>query len=294
MVRLTSLDERINLEFIEARAVGSRVVYARYRPASISVMNVLVTGGTGALGHEVIRRMRESGHRPRILSRRPGADDDWVQSDLVTGLGLEQAVHGIDAIVHAASDPMHPRRYRATDVLGTRRLLTAAREAGVKHAVYVSIVGMEGVAFPYYRSKLAAEAVVRENFVPWSILRATQFHTLMEIFLDGLSKLPGLAAVPFKWQFQPVDTTEVAARLVDIVTAEPAGMHLDFGGPEVRDFKGLANSWLKIRKLDKRLFNLWLPFKFSRQWSAGSLVCPEHRNGTITFEQYLARRYSVT
>jgi hypothetical protein len=100
LVRLTSqaLDERINLEFIEARAVGSRVVYARYRPASISVMNVLVTGGTGALGHEVIRRMRESGHRPRILSRRPGADDDWVQGDLVTGLGLEQAVHGIDAM----------------------------------------------------------------------------------------------------------------------------------------------------------------------------------------------------
>ena len=126
---------------------------------------------------------------------------------------------------------MHLRRYRATDVLGTRLLLTMARESCVKHAVYVSIVGMEGAAFPYYRSKLAAEAVVRENIVPWSILRATQFHTLMEIFLDGLSKLPGRAVVPFNWRFQPVDTTEVAARLADIVTAEPAGMVPDFGGP---------------------------------------------------------------
>ena len=141
-------------------------------------MHVLVTGGTGALGREVVRRLRESGHRPRILSRKPGEDDDWVQGDLVTGLGLELAVKGIDAIVHAASDSMHLHRYRATDVLGTRLLLTMARESCVKHAVYVSIVGMEGVAFPYYRSKLAAEAVVRENIVPWSILRATHFHTL--------------------------------------------------------------------------------------------------------------------
>jgi len=57
-------------------------------------------------------------------------------------------------------DPMNPRR--ATDVLETRRLMMA-REAGVKRAVYVSIVGMEGAAFPYYRGKLAAEAVVSSS-----------------------------------------------------------------------------------------------------------------------------------
>jgi len=259
-------------------------------------MNVLVTGGTGALGRQVVKRLLDSGHRPRILSRRPAEGEpatrgDWVQGDLVSGAGLELAVKDIDAIIHAASDPLSPRKYQATDVLGTRRLLAMAREAGVRHVVYVSIVGMEGVPYPYYKSKLAAEEVMRENIVPWSIQRATQFHTLMEIFLDAMSKLPGLATVPFKWQFQPVDTTDVAARLVEVVTAEPTGMLPDFGGPEVRDFKSLATSWLKIRKPDKRLINLWLPFKFSRAWADGRLLCPEHRDGTITFEQYLARRY---
>src|SRR6202040_4037963 len=144
--------------------------------------------------------------------------DDWVQGNIATGAGLELAVKDVDAIVHAASDAAAPQRYRSTDVLGTRRLVAMAREAGVGHVVYISIVGMEGVAYPYYKSKLAAEAVMLENIVPWSILRATQFHTLMEIFLDAMSKLPRLALVPFDWQFQPVDTTDVAKRLVEVAT----------------------------------------------------------------------------
>jgi uncharacterized protein YbjT (DUF2867 family) len=254
-------------------------------------MHVLVTGGTGSLGRDVVRRVIDSGHRARILSRKAAEGSDWVQGDLVTGAGLELAVKDVDAIIHAASNAFDPRRYQATDVLGTRRLLAMAREAGIGHVVYISIVGMDGVAYPYYKSKLAAEAVMRENIVPWSILRATQFHTLMETFLDGMSKLPRVALVPFKWQFQPVDTTDVAARLVDVVTGAPAGMLPDFGGPEVRDFKSIATSWLAERKPGKRLVNLPLPFTFSRQFAAGRVLCPEHRDGTVTFEQYLARRY---
>jgi uncharacterized protein YbjT (DUF2867 family) len=256
-------------------------------------MHVLVTGGSGALGRHVVRRLVDSGHKARIFSRKPGDGDDWIQGNIATGAGLELAVKDIDAIVHAASDAAAPQRYRATDVLGTRRLVAMAREAGVGHVVYISIVGIEGVAFPYYKAKLAAEAVMRENIVPWSILRATQFHTLMELFLDAMSKLPRLATVPFGWQFQPVDPSEVAARAVEVVTGKPAGMLEDFGGPEVRDFKSLATSWLAMRKPDKRLVNLQLPFKFSHQFASGRLLCPDHCAGTITFEQYLARRYPV-
>ncbi len=254
-------------------------------------MNILVTGGTGALGRHVVKQLLESGHRARVLSRRPGTGDDWVQGDLATGAGLETAVSGVDAIVHAGSATAQPHKLQATDVVGTRRLLAMAREDGVRHVVYVSIVGIEGIAYPYYRSKLAAEAVMRENIVPWSILRATQFHTLMELFLGGFSKLPRLTMVPFKWQFQPVDTRDVASRVVEVVTGGPAGMLPDFGGPEVRDFKSLAASWLKVRGLNKRLVNLPLPFKSSRLVAEGRLTCPDHKDGTITFEQYLGQRY---
>jgi uncharacterized protein YbjT (DUF2867 family) len=198
----------------------------------------------------------------------------------------------MDAVIHAATASAQLTKLRATDLVGTRRLLSMAREAGVKHVVYPSIVGMEGVRYPYYRYKLKAEAIVEENMVPWSILRATQFHSLMEYFLGAFSKLPFVATVPFKWQFQPVDPSEVAARIVEIVRQDPAGRLPDFGGPEVRDFKSIAQSWLGAHKVHKRLINLPLPFKFSRQFAEGRLLCPEHRDGKITFEQYLQEKYA--
>jgi uncharacterized protein YbjT (DUF2867 family) len=254
-------------------------------------MNVLVTGGTGALGREVVIDLRGAGHRVRILSRKSGTGSDWVQGNLATDSGLDRAVADMDAIVHAASAAAQPWRLRATDVKGTRRLLEAAKRAHVKHLVYISIVGMEGVAYPYYTQKLAAEKVVREGIVPWSILRATQFHTLMETFLGAFCKIPRLAAVPFGWQFQPVDTRDVATRLTDVVTGEPAGMLPDFGGPEVRTLKSLADSWLKARRLNKRLVNFNVPLEFSTQFAQGKLLTPNHKDGKITFEQYLVRKY---
>ena len=254
-------------------------------------MNVLVTGGTGVLGRHVVRLLRDAGHRARILSRNPRGHVDAVQGDLATGAGLIKALAGMDAAIHAASATTQPTRLREIDVVGTRRLLALAREEGIRHVVFISIVGMEGIAYPYYKAKLEAEAVVKENIVPWSILRATQFHSLMEMLLGMFSKPPMLAMVPFAWQFQPVDPREVAARLVEVVKHEPAGRLTDFGGPEVRDFKGIAASWLKARKLNKRLINLPLPLRFSRQVAEGRLLCPDHKDGKITFEQYLADKY---
>jgi uncharacterized protein YbjT (DUF2867 family) len=256
-------------------------------------VNVLVTGGTGTLGRHVVTELRKSGHRARIYSRRSRGHVDAVRGDLRTGAGLDRALAGMDAIVHAASATREPLAGRATDVRGTRRLLMLAREAHITHVVYVSIVGIDGVSFPYYRTKVAAEAVVREDLVPWSILRATQFHNFMEIVLGAFSSLPGVTAIPFGWQFQPVDAREVARRVVEVVLGKPAGMLPDFGGPEVRDLKSIAEAWLGARKQTRRLVNLKLPFKFSRQVAAGKLLCPDHKDGVITFDEYLAERYAA-
>lgn len=254
-------------------------------------MNVLVTGGTGTLGRHVVKQLRQRGHRARILSRHPKGHVDTVLGDLSTGAGIQKALSGMDAIIHAASATTEVWKGRSTDVAGTRRLLTLAREAKIRHLVFVSIVGMDGIRYPYYKTKLTAEALVRENLVPWSILRATQFHQFMELQLRLFSSLPGITTVPFGWRFQPVDPTEAARRLVEVVLGEPAAMLPDFGGPEVLDFKSIAQSWLTARTSNRRLFNLWLPFKFSRQISEGRLTCPDHKDGTITFERYLAGKY---
>lgn len=256
-------------------------------------MNVLVTGGTGTLGRHVVMRLRQQGHRARIFSRHPRGHVDAVQGDLKTGLNVDRALVGMDAIVHAATEARQSLRSRG-DVRGTKRLIKAATRANIKHLVYISIVGIDGVAYPYYRTKLAVEAVVKQGEVPWSILRATQFHDLMEIFLRLNSRIPGITTIPFAWKFQPVDAREVAAKLVDVVVGDPAGMLDDFGGPEVRDFKSIADSWLTARKDKRRLVNLPLPFKFSRQWAEGALTTPDHMSGKITFDQHLAETYPLS
>lgn len=254
-------------------------------------MNVLVTGGTGTLGRHVVSRLRQSGHRATILTRRPRGHVDAVPGDLTTGEGLERATSGIDSVIHAATTARESLS-GAPDVKGTRRLIEAARKVGVKHLVYVSIVGIDGVAYPYYRTKLACEALVRDGGVPWSILRATQFHELMEVFLTRFSRIPRLLAAPLGWQFQPVDSDEVARRLVGTLLAGPAAMLPDFGGPEILRFDAIARAWLLARKDARKLVNLPLPFAFSRQFADGRLLCPDHRDGTMTFEQYLAERYA--
>jgi len=257
-------------------------------------VNVLVTGGTGTLGRHVVSLFRQSGHRARILSRRPRGHVDAVQGDLKTGAGIARALQGMEVVVHLASATRSPTAARAVDVDGTRRLLTMARDAGIKYVLYVSIVGIDRVtSYPYYRTKLAAEAVVRDNLVPWSILRATQFHSFMELTLALFSRLPGVTAIPFAWRFQPVDEREVARRVFDVAQQGPSGMLPDFGGPQVLDYRAIAQSWLASRKSRRKLVNLPLPFKASGQVAEGGLTCPEHRDGKLTFDQYLDERYGA-
>ena len=114
----------------------------------MSAPEVLVTGGTGALGRRAVERFEGAGVGSRVLSRsgRPGT----YKEDLITGEGLEQAVSGVDTIVHCASSPF--RKARQTDVEGTKRLLAVAAGTGVSHLVYISIVAIDRVqSYSYYR-----------------------------------------------------------------------------------------------------------------------------------------------
>jgi uncharacterized protein YbjT (DUF2867 family) len=255
-------------------------------------MNVLVTGGTGTLGRTVVMLLRQSGHRARIFSRHPRGHVDAVQGDLRTGAGLDRAMLGIDAIVHAATSARGSLTARA-DIKATRRLTARAKQEKVQHLVFVSIVGIDDSSYPYFRTKVIAERIIKESGVPWSILRATHFHELMETFMKGFSTVPGLTMIPFSWQFQPVSSLEVAQRVVDVTLQGPQQMLPDFGGPEIRDFKNLAESWLKARHERRRLVNLRVPFNFSKQWNEGRVLTPDHKDGKLTFEQYLAERYPL-
>ena len=255
----------------------------------------LVTGGTGTLGRRVVERLRAGGHETRVMSRsgRPGT----VGGDLLTGEGIEEAVRGVDTLIHCAShttinNAPSPRKTHRADVEGTRLLLQAAAAAGVRHVVFVSIVGVDRNPFFYYRAKFDAEGVVERSPVPWSILRATQFHDLILGMVRPLCALPLVAPVPRGFLFQPVDVGEVADRLVELALSGPAGRAPDFGGPEIRTLTDLVDAYLKASGQHKRIVEMPLPGRMARALRDGAQVAPGTARGRISWEEFLGQKLS--
>ncbi|MET8853264.1 NAD(P)H-binding protein [Amycolatopsis sp. NPDC004625] len=243
-------------------------------------VRILVTGGTGRLGSAVVTRLRAAGEEVRVLSRRPGPD--VVRGDLRTGRGIDSAVAGTDVVVHCATD------YVGREAALARTLVEAARWAGVPHLVYVSIVGVDRVPLGYYRAKHETEELVAASGLPVTIQRATQFHGLVRGLLAGASRLP-VVPVP-RISFQPVDVRDVARRLADLALADPAGRAPDFGGPEILAAAELAEAVGEASGRRRRIVPVTVPGEAFRAYAGGGHLAPGHRDGEITFRQYLAER----
>ncbi len=258
---------------------------------------ILVTGGTGTLGRLIVRRLRDAGCDVRVLSRRhhEAADGiDFVTGDLATGEGIEPAVDGAGTIVHCAGSPKG-------DEDKARHLVRAALRAGAAHLVYISVVGADRIPigsrvdramFGYFGSKLAAERIVADSGLPFTTLRATQFHDLILTVAQQMAKLP-VVPVPAGFRFQPVDADEVAARLVELTLGKPAGRVPDMGGPRVYGAAELLRGYLRASKRRRRpIVPVWLPGKGARAFRAGANLAPEQAVGHRTWEEFLAERLS--
>jgi uncharacterized protein YbjT (DUF2867 family) len=250
---------------------------------------ILVTGGTGTLGRVVVQRLTaERGAQVRVLSRRPAPAEHgpagWATGDLRAGRGIEAAVAGADVIVHCATS------LGAGDVEAARHLIDAAQRAGRPHLVYISIVGVDRVPVGYYKSKLEVERLAEGSGLPWTVLRATQFHQLILRGCELLARLPVLL-VPAATSFQPIDAGEVAARLADLGTGPPAGRVPDMGGPEIRGACDLARSYLEARGRRRRVLPVRLPGAAFAGYRNGYHLAPDHAAGRVTFAQFLAERF---
>jgi uncharacterized protein YbjT (DUF2867 family) len=253
-------------------------------------LRILVTGGSGILGSQVVQRLQQAGHQPIVFSRRESTAPGWVRGDLSTGAGLAQALAGVDVVVHAASAAAESSKVKAVDIEGTHRLLKAAAEAGVKHLLYVSIVGVDKIPYAYFKAKLAGEDAVQAGVVPWTILRATQFPELIDRVLRA-SRGP-FVFVPRAMSFQPVNSGDVAERLAELAVSAPARMLEDFGGPEVLTTRELAHAWLARRGLRKWIVEVPVPGPAGRGVRAGHQLCPEQRQGHRTWSAWVARSYA--
>lgn len=254
-------------------------------------MQVLVTGGTGGLGRALVPRLADAGHEVRVLTRRsmPKLPTGVAPAhgDVLDRPSLLRAMHGVDAVVHAATSPR--RDVHRIEVEGTRHVVEAAEASLVQHLLYVSIVGIDDHPFPYYRAKHAAEAVVSAAGVPWTIQRATQFHHTVEYVLAGLSRTPFVLPVPRGMRLQPVDVGEVADRFAELLDGKAAGRVQDLGGPEVLAAEELARTWAAARGHRRRIVTLPVPGKAAAAFRAGSALCTGCLTGTRTWQDHLDR-----
>ena len=262
------------------------------------MQHILVTGGAGVLGRLVVKHLSEAGYPVRGMSRRarPGEDwpgAEWAQADLETGEGIEAAVEGAEIIVHCAGSGKG-------DEEKARKLVGAASRAGVRHLVYISVVGADRIPvgsfvdramFGYFASKLAAERVVAESGLPWTTLRAAQFHYLILMVAQQMARLP-VIPLPAGFRFQPVDEGEVAARLAELALGKPAGLVPDMAGPKVYSMAELLRGYLRASHRQRPIIPVWLPGKAARAFREGANLAPERSVGQRTWEAFLADQLS--
>jgi uncharacterized protein YbjT (DUF2867 family) len=225
---------------------------------------VLVTGATGTLGRKLVGAATAAGHHVRAMSRRSHVGYTgvhWSQGDLLANQGVDAAVDGVDVVVHCATQGTGDK-----DVTSTGNLITAARNAGVSHIIYVSIVGIDRIPLPYYKTKLRVERALQTSGVGHTVLRATQFHDLVQMIFAIQRFSPVLLSMR-GMRLQPIDTRDVTARLVELIDCDPAGRVADIGGPVVE---------------------MPMPGRIAAGYRTGANLAPDNPVGTIDFAQYLA------
>lgn len=242
-------------------------------------MRVAIVGGTGTLGRAVTEELRARGHEVRVLSRHAPK----YRVDLDTGAGLDEALGGCEVVVDASNNSS--RTAAATLGTGTQRLLAAGQRAGVAHHLCVSVVGCERVPMGYFRVKAAQEAAVMEGPVPWTVVRATQFHEYLAAMLAAGARY-GLLPVP-PGLVQPVASGEVARLVAEVAVGGPRRSRVEIAGPEVSGFRAPTVTWRRAARKRAVLVPLPLPGALGRALRDGALTArdPDVR-GELTFKSW--------
>src|SRR5690349_3646530 len=188
-------------------------------------MKIVVIGGTGRIGSNVVRRLAARGHDPV-----PASPDTGV--DTITGEGLADVRIGADVVVDVANAPVwDDDAVRDFFTTSTHNQLAAERDAGVGHHVAVSIVGCDRLPDSgYLRAKVAQEAEIRAGGIPYTVLRATQFFEFLPQIVEAGAEGGGVRLSTGLMQFVAAD--DVAATVAELATGAPAGGRIELGGPE--------------------------------------------------------------
>ncbi len=255
-----------------------------------NIDQILVTGGTGTLGQEIVKLLLTEKFNVAVLSSQENPilpfETRILKGNLTDKKSIIDATNNVDIIVHCASDS---RNSKVVDIEGTKNLLEIITNSKFQHFIYVSITGVDKSHFPYYQDKYKVEKIIRGSSIQWSILRATQFHDLiLHRIIKPLDKGIGSPIkVPKNMRFQSIDKIEVAKRVVELIIEGPTNSTITIGGPEVLAIGEMVQLYLNALGRNEKIESTSNVNELYNLFSSGINLCPEYTFGKITWEQYI-------
>jgi uncharacterized protein YbjT (DUF2867 family) len=226
-------------------------------------MRIAVAGGTGLTGRLVVHAAEAAGHDVTVISRARNVD-------LVSGNGLDTALRGADVVI----DVSNKASFNAKQSIGffaaaTRNLLAAEVAAGIGHHVALSIVGIDRVSSGYNAGKLRQEELITAGDVPWTIVRATQFH---EFPSQILAAMKGPVAFVPRMRSATIAAQEVAEHLVEVAAGPVLGRATEMSGPEVNEMPDLARRLLRAQHRRRMVVPVRVPGRAGALMARGGLL----------------------
>lgn len=252
--------------------------------------NILVTGGTGTLGKQIVQQLIAQHYAPVVLTTKENAVVEKgaavAVGNLVSGEGLHAATDNADVIIHCASNP---RNSAEVDIQGTSNLLASIPPGRSPYIIYISICGVDKSNYLYYQNKLATEKLIERSGFPYLIIRITQFYEfiLHRILIPGLNEQEAAIDLPDNMSFQPIDIKDAAAYVVKGVDEKPQAACLTIGGPEVFSIRELADAYLAYMGKKYTIRDTSVQNDFYNIFRSGINLTPENKTGTITWPAFL-------
>lgn len=249
---------------------------------------ILVTGGAGTLGRQVVLQLAYQGIDVAILSRRQHIDvpsgAKVYAGDLTRADTIRNTIENASVIIHCASHPRDP----AVDLEGTKNILQSIHRASFQHFLYVSIAGVDKSSYPYYQTKYEVEKMVQVSGVPWSVLRATQFHDLvLHRMIEPFDLRDGSIRVPQGMRFQSVDVRDVANKIQQIAMGESLRSTITFGGPQTLTIEEMVRAYLDILGRHDKVEAVDATGELYDVFRSGVNTGVEWEAGKITWREFL-------
>jgi uncharacterized protein YbjT (DUF2867 family) len=244
-------------------------------------MKIVVIGGSGLIGTNLVNRLRQKGHD--VLAASPASGVNTITRE-----GLAAALLGAQVVVDVANSPSFEDK-AVLDFFETsgRNLLAAEAAAGVRHHVALSVVGAQRLPESgYLRAKKAQEDLIKASRIPYTILQSTQFFEFVKGIVQSGMKGDVIHLSPA--HLQPIASNDVAAVLADIVLGAPANGTVEVAGPERIPLDGLARQFLAATSDKRQVITDTHARYFGTELNDKSLTPGDHpRLGTIRYGDWL-------